>query len=89
MCEPPDGGVAEHVTQLALGLGAHGHEPVVLSGEAFVPRPGSRQGAIEHRRIGLTRVYGRPDAARRSSPSPASSAAGGSRSPTATPPRPA
>jgi glycosyltransferase involved in cell wall biosynthesis len=30
VCEPPDGGVAEHVRQLADGLGAHGHEAVVL-----------------------------------------------------------
>jgi glycosyltransferase involved in cell wall biosynthesis len=32
VCEPPDGGVAEHVRHLALGLPTHGHEPV-----AFVP----------------------------------------------------
>jgi len=30
VCEPPDGGVAEHVAQLAAGLGEHGHEPVVF-----------------------------------------------------------
>ena len=30
VCEPPDGGVAEHVARLAAGLGAHGHEPVVF-----------------------------------------------------------
>jgi glycosyltransferase involved in cell wall biosynthesis len=30
VCEPPDGGVAEHVGQLAAGLRAHGHEPVVF-----------------------------------------------------------
>jgi glycosyltransferase involved in cell wall biosynthesis len=30
VCEPPDGGVAEHVRQLALGLPAHGHEAVVF-----------------------------------------------------------
>jgi glycosyltransferase involved in cell wall biosynthesis len=30
VCEPPDGGVAEHVRHLALGLPAHGHDPVVL-----------------------------------------------------------
>lgn len=32
VCEAPDGGVAQHVRQLALGLPAHGHEPVL-----FVP----------------------------------------------------
>jgi glycosyltransferase involved in cell wall biosynthesis len=30
VCEPPDGGVAEHVHQLAAGLPAHGHDAVVL-----------------------------------------------------------
>jgi glycosyltransferase involved in cell wall biosynthesis len=30
VCEPPDGGVAEHVRQLARGLPAHGHEPEIL-----------------------------------------------------------
>lgn len=30
MSEPPDGGVAEHVRQLARGLPGHGYEPVVL-----------------------------------------------------------
>src|SRR6185295_12323543 len=30
VCEPPDGGVAEHVRALAAGLPAHGHEAVVL-----------------------------------------------------------
>ena len=38
VCEPPDGGVAEHVAQLAAGLPAHGHEPVVFdSPPAAVP----------------------------------------------------
>jgi glycosyltransferase involved in cell wall biosynthesis len=35
VCEPPDGGVAEHVTQLALGLPAHGHDPVVFAPRGF------------------------------------------------------
>ena len=39
ICEPPDGGVAEHVAQLALGLGAHGHEAVVFASAAFRPAP--------------------------------------------------
>ena len=30
VCEPPDGGVAEHVAQLAEGLREHGHEPIVF-----------------------------------------------------------
>jgi glycosyltransferase involved in cell wall biosynthesis len=35
VCEPPDGGVAEHVTQLALGLPAHGVDPVVFASPDF------------------------------------------------------
>ena len=38
VCEPPDGGAAEHVAQLARGLGAHGHEAVLFAPEAFAPR---------------------------------------------------
>src|SRR3954447_13630531 len=37
VCEPPDGGAAEHVAQLVRGLGAHGHEPVLYAPEAFAP----------------------------------------------------
>ncbi len=35
VCEPPDGGVAQHVRQLALGLPAHGYEPVLLVAPEF------------------------------------------------------
>jgi glycosyltransferase involved in cell wall biosynthesis len=44
VCEPPDGGVAEHVAQLAAGLSAHGHEPVVF----------------DSRRLPFRRDYGHP-----------------------------
>jgi len=37
VCEPPDGGAAEHVAQLVRGLPAHGHEPVLYAPEAFAP----------------------------------------------------
>ena len=37
VCEPPDGGAAEHVTQLALGLPAHGHEVEVFGPAGFLP----------------------------------------------------
>lgn len=30
VCEPPDGGAAQHVHWLALGLPRHGYEPIVL-----------------------------------------------------------
>jgi glycosyltransferase involved in cell wall biosynthesis len=45
VCEPPDGGVAEHVAQLAKGLPEHGHEPVVF----------------DSRRLPFVREYTRPD----------------------------
>src|SRR3954454_3648759 len=38
VCEPPDGGAAEHVAQLARGLSAHGHEPVLFAPADFAPR---------------------------------------------------
>ena len=37
VCEPPDGGAAEHVAQLVRGLAAHGHEAVLYAPEAFAP----------------------------------------------------
>ena len=40
VCEPPDGGAAEHVAQLVRGLPAHGHEPVLYAPEAFAPTVG-------------------------------------------------
>jgi glycosyltransferase involved in cell wall biosynthesis len=35
VCEPCDGGAAEHVRQLALGLPTHGYEPVVIVPREF------------------------------------------------------
>ena len=35
MCEPPNGGAAEHVRQLALGLPTHGYEPIVIVPREF------------------------------------------------------
>jgi glycosyltransferase involved in cell wall biosynthesis len=46
VCEPPDGGVAEHVAQLAAGLREHGHEPVVFNSERL---PFRRDYAHPHR----------------------------------------
>ena len=40
VCEPPDGGAAEHVAQLARGLPEHGHEAVVFAPAAFAPALG-------------------------------------------------
>jgi glycosyltransferase involved in cell wall biosynthesis len=38
VCEPPDGGVAEHVALLARGLPAQGHEAVVFAAADYRPR---------------------------------------------------
>jgi glycosyltransferase involved in cell wall biosynthesis len=38
VCEPPDGGVAEHVALLARGLPAQGHETVVFAAADYRPR---------------------------------------------------
>jgi glycosyltransferase involved in cell wall biosynthesis len=46
VCEPPDGGVAEHVAQLAAGLREHGHEPVVFDSRRL---PFRRDYAHPHR----------------------------------------
>jgi glycosyltransferase involved in cell wall biosynthesis len=46
VCEPPDGGVAEHVAQLAAGLAAHGHDPVVFDSRRL---PFRRDYAHPHR----------------------------------------
>ena len=35
VCEPPDGGVAEHVFHLVRGLPAHGHEAVLFAPAEF------------------------------------------------------
>jgi glycosyltransferase involved in cell wall biosynthesis len=59
VCEPPDGGVAEHVAQLAAGLPAHGHEPVVFDNRRL---PFRRDYAHPHRDAqalgALTRALG-------------------------------
>jgi glycosyltransferase involved in cell wall biosynthesis len=59
VCEPPDGGVAEHVAQLAAGLPAHGHEPVVFDSRRL---PFRRDYAHPHRDAqalgALTRALG-------------------------------
>ena len=54
VCEPPDGGAAEHVAQLARGLGAHGHDAVVFGPEAFAP---ALEGVV---RLPFRRDYGHP-----------------------------
>jgi glycosyltransferase involved in cell wall biosynthesis len=48
VCEPPDGGVAEHVARLAAGLREHGHEPVVFDSARL---PFRRDYAHPHRDV--------------------------------------
>lgn len=59
VCEPPDGGVAQHVRQLALHLPDHGHEPVLLVPEEFVHLEELR-GACEVRTLSFRRDYAHP-----------------------------
>jgi glycosyltransferase involved in cell wall biosynthesis len=60
VCEPPDGGVAEHVAQLALGLPARGHEPVVLGPAGFAPRARLEAAGAAFRAVPLVRDYRHP-----------------------------
>jgi len=59
--EPPDGGVAEHVGQLAVGLPAHGWEVEVAGPDAATIYPRLDDAGVPVHRIGgLDRGYGRP-----------------------------
>lgn len=60
VCEPPDGGVAEHVVQLALGLEAHGHEAVVFGPPAFSPRDRLAAAGRAFHELDLRRDYAHP-----------------------------
>src|SRR3954454_21955752 len=59
--EPPDGGVAENVLQLARGLGAHGHRVEVAGTAAALVYPALRAGGIPLHRTAQSRSYRRPD----------------------------
>jgi glycosyltransferase involved in cell wall biosynthesis len=54
VCEPPDGGVAEHVRRLAAGLQEYGHEPVVFGPPSFAGTVGA------FRELPLRRDYAHP-----------------------------
>jgi glycosyltransferase involved in cell wall biosynthesis len=54
VCEPPDGGVAEHVIRLVEGLPAHGYEPILL-----VP-PEFKHATRHHVTLPFRRDYGHP-----------------------------
>jgi glycosyltransferase involved in cell wall biosynthesis len=59
--EPPDGGVAENVLQLALGLGAHGHSVEVAGPAEAIVYPALLEAGIRIDRTAESRSYRRPD----------------------------
>jgi glycosyltransferase involved in cell wall biosynthesis len=60
VCEPPHGGVAEHVTQLALGLRSRGHEPIVLCPPDFRTAGTLRDAGCRVAEVDLRRDYAHP-----------------------------
>ncbi|GAC1318361.1 MAG: glycosyltransferase family 4 protein [Thermoleophilaceae bacterium] len=59
--EPPDGGVAENVMRLALGLRAHGWDPFVAGPERSVIYPALADASIPVARLPFHRGYRRPN----------------------------
>jgi glycosyltransferase involved in cell wall biosynthesis len=60
VCEPPDGGVAEHVAQLAFGLAQHGHEPVVFGPPGLVTAERLARAGVPVRALRFRRDYAHP-----------------------------
>jgi len=60
VCEPPHGGVAEHVTQLALGLPGRGYDPVVLCPPGFRTAGVLREAGCRVAEVDLRRDYAHP-----------------------------
>lgn len=60
VCEPPHGGVAEHVTQLALGLGARGFDPVLICPPDFRTADALRSAGVRVALVDLRRDYAHP-----------------------------
>lgn len=58
--EPPDGGVAENVMRLALGLRSRGWEPWIAGPERAIIHPALARAGIPIARLPLVRGYGRP-----------------------------
>ncbi|MCW2990319.1 MAG: glycosyltransferase family 1 protein, partial [Solirubrobacterales bacterium] len=56
--EPPDGGVAEHVAQVAAGLGAHGHEIVVAGPRETAAYEALEAAGVRCERLPVGRGYG-------------------------------
>jgi glycosyltransferase involved in cell wall biosynthesis len=60
VCEPPDGGVAEHVAQLALKLPEHGHDATVLAPAGFAPAERLASAGVHVRTLDVRRSYREP-----------------------------
>lgn len=58
--EPPDGGVAEQVAQLALGLRAHGWAPALAGPRDAIIYPRAEAAGIPIHRLDWARDYGSP-----------------------------
>lgn len=58
--EPPDGGVAENVMRLALGLPEHGWEPWVAGPEEALIHPVLEEAGVPTAKLPLVRGYGSP-----------------------------
>jgi glycosyltransferase involved in cell wall biosynthesis len=62
VCEPPDGGAAEQVALLALGLPAHGYEATVYAPSGFGPADRLAAAGIELKPLGFRRELAAPHA---------------------------
>jgi glycosyltransferase involved in cell wall biosynthesis len=60
VCEPPDGGVAEHVLQLVRRLPEHGHTPLLLVPPGFAHLDELRADGHDVRTLHLRRDYSHP-----------------------------
>lgn len=58
--EPPDGGVAEHVAQVAAHLGRFGHEVTVAGPREALVYPAFEAAGVPVHRLPIGRSYGRP-----------------------------
>ena len=58
--EPPDGGVAENVAQLAVGLRAHGWEPVLAGPADSIAYERAEAAEVPVHRVDWARGYGSP-----------------------------
>jgi glycosyltransferase involved in cell wall biosynthesis len=58
--EPPDGGVAENVAQLAVGLRAHGWDPVLAGPAESIAYERAERAGVPIHRVEWARGYGTP-----------------------------